>query len=77
MLAINKSLLDIVPKTVGPAWVPRAIAFKSTVSKICPRCGTFLPLAAKGCESCLFQFDIGEKKNVERHSRVREQIPSE
>jgi ribosomal protein L40E len=69
VLAINKSLLDIVPRTVGPAWVSRAISFKSTVSKICPRCGTFLPLAAKGCESCLFQFDIGDKKNVKRYGK--------
>ena len=70
MLAISNNVLDLTPKVKGPAWVCRAMAFKRTISKVCPRCGTFLPLSAKGCESCLLQFDIGDKNNVKRMGAI-------
>lgn len=70
MLAISSSLLELSPKTVGPAWVHRAMAFKRSITKVCPRCGTFLPLSAKGCESCLLQFNIGDKNNVKRMGAI-------
>lgn len=32
------------------------------VQKICPRCGAFLTISAKGCDNCLFQFDTSGRK---------------
>ena len=69
MLAISSNVLDLTPKVKGPAWASRAMAFKRTISKVCPRCGAILPLYAKGCESCLLQFDIGDKNNVKRYGK--------
>lgn len=40
-----------------PYWKQKADAFLKRCFKVCPKCGTFLSLRAKGCDSCLFQFD--------------------
>ena len=32
------------------------------VQKICPRCGAFLSISAKGCDNCLLQFNTSGRK---------------
>lgn len=32
------------------------------VQKICPRCGAFLSITARGCDNCLLQFDMSGRK---------------
>lgn len=69
MFNVNKNYAEIALRQTQtsyvPAWYSRAKAFKSTITKLCPRCGTFLSLTAKGCDNCLFQFNK-ESKNVNR-----------
>ena len=71
MFNINKNYSEIALRQskvicLAPHAV-RAELFLSTVKKICPRCGAILALRSKGCDNCLFQFDKGVQKNVERY----------
>lgn len=33
------------------------------VQKICPRCGAFLSISARGCDNCLLQFNTSRKND--------------
>ena len=56
-------------------WEVRAEVWLQDISKLCPRCGTFLPLDALGCSNCLLQFNKERKRNVikSREKHIEEQ----
>lgn len=67
MFNINNNYAEIAYRQtqfyrLAPAWYQRKEAFIKSIYKVCPKCGTILPLRAKGCESCLFQFNKGDDK---------------
>ena len=67
MFNVNKNYAEIAYRQtqfyrLAPVWYQRKEAFIKSIYKVCPKCGTILPLRAKGCESCLFQFNKGDYK---------------
>ena len=62
MFNVNKNYAEIAYRqtqlrSLAPSWYMRKERFIKDIYKVCPKCGTILPLRAKGCESCLLQFD--------------------
>ena len=51
-------------KPAVATWVVAQKQYLKSFSKLCPRCGTMLPLDSKGCEGCLYQFNSIRRKNV-------------
>lgn len=45
-----------------PQWVTARQQFLSSIVKVCPKCGTILPLNAKGCSTCLQQFTTNKRR---------------
>ena len=67
MFNINNNYAEIAYRQsqvyrLAPVWYQRKEALIKSIYKVCPKCGTILPLRAKGCESCLFQFNKGDGK---------------
>ena len=67
MFNINNNYAEIAYRQtqfyrLAPVWYQRKEAFIKSIYKVGPKCGTILPLRAKGCESCLFQFNKGDGK---------------
>ena len=75
MFNVNKNYTEIAYRQsqvyrLAPSWHIRKERFIKSIYKVCPKCGTILPLRAKGCEGCLLQFDKGVYKNVNRVGTV-------
>lgn len=61
MFNVNPNYNEIALKQMRqeyvPYWAQRKENFLQRCHKVCPKCGAFLSLRAKGCDNCLFQFD--------------------
>lgn len=66
MFNVNKNYAELAYRQTKAAYIPRFVQrhdqFLRGCYKMCPKCGQCLPLSAKGCDSCLLQFDNGVKK---------------
>lgn len=71
MFAVNPNYNELALKqikrasiyTIEPSYELRKQVRLREIQKICPRCGAFLTITAKGCDNCLFQFDTSRKND--------------
>lgn len=70
MFNMEKNYMELAyrasKKPYIPMWLKAQQKFLKECNKMCPRCGSILPLSSLGCDNCLFQFNKERKKNVKR-----------
>lgn len=70
MFNINKNYAELAYRQTQGPYIPKFLIrqqkFLNSCAKLCPKCGAILPISAKGCDSCLFQFDKRSNNNAKR-----------